>query len=228
MKAKAVKGLAESNAHIEKDMSEACSAAPQGCLVHLPAIAGLMRGNGVVVRCAFDAVVRRVTDRGQQPNDDVGTGRYQRIPDAGRHHNRLPDLEAMVRHGGLYGMAPERRQSAVHTPARPSAPSASSCDSSVYPAHRATCPLSACAFLAEAPSLVPQRRGSLARQAAPSAERAGHCPLGGWGRPYFQYGNGACLFQPSIRKIFYSARVVFDAAHRDGQALPGRSSRRIN
>jgi len=42
MKAKAVKGLAESNAHIEKDMSEACSAAPQGCLVHLPAIAGLM------------------------------------------------------------------------------------------------------------------------------------------------------------------------------------------
>ena len=71
----------------------------------------------VPVRRALDAIVRHVTDRGQQPNDDVGTGRHQCIPDAGRRHNRLPDPEAMVRHGGLYGMAPEQRQSAVHMPA---------------------------------------------------------------------------------------------------------------
>jgi hypothetical protein len=64
----------------------------------------------VPVYRTLDAVVRFIIDRWQQANDDVGSARYQRIPDAGRRHNRLPDLEAMVRHGGLYRMAPQRRQ----------------------------------------------------------------------------------------------------------------------
>ena len=57
----------------------------------------------MAVHRALDAVVWLAAVRRQQPNDDVGPVRYQRIPNTGRRHNRLPDLETMVRHGAHMG-----------------------------------------------------------------------------------------------------------------------------
>ena len=60
-------------------------------------------GPFVSVRRALDAVVRLAANRRQQPDDDVRSGRYQRIPHSGRRHNRLPDREAVLWHSAHMG-----------------------------------------------------------------------------------------------------------------------------
>ena len=55
------------------------------------------------VKLARDPVLRLPVSQGKQPHDDQRAARYVQIPPFGRGHDRLPHLEAMVRHAAYLG-----------------------------------------------------------------------------------------------------------------------------
>jgi hypothetical protein len=55
------------------------------------------------VVCASHPVLGIATDQRQQPHDDIRPTRYQRMRPAKWGHDRLPHLEAMVRHRAYVG-----------------------------------------------------------------------------------------------------------------------------
>ena len=57
----------------------------------------------MAVNRASDPVVWLATDQRQQPYDDIRPQRSGSLWSAPRHYDRLPDLEAMIRHGQYLG-----------------------------------------------------------------------------------------------------------------------------